>query len=884
MGSQKAYRLTVKLLDRNGLDGTVHWQSGIMQSERTYDISYSGKPFASFSVYSWEVTVFSEAYPDGVTSRPAYFETAAISPGDIKAQWITDSDPVSYHAGSWESGTPNEKSSREEALHYCGIYLTKTFPLNSGHTPDQIVRARAYVTGVGLYTLLINGSPIGEQLLSPAQTDYRKRVHYDSLSWESAAKQENTATLLLGNGRHIALYGFGKPRGIVQLLIEYSDGTEQVVCSDETWQTAEGPIRKNSLFDGEVYRADVPIAGKKRKVQAVSGYPLQAAPLPPITVDKRIRPARMWKSSRGYIFDFGQNFAGFVEIAVRQPKHTELTIRHAELIDKRGELNPASNRGAAARDSYVCSGEGLETWHPSFTYHGFRYAELIGYIGVPDLSVLTGLFIHSGTDQAGLDQAGTAHAGANQAGSFICSHEDINQVHQAILWGQLSNCMGVPTDSPQRDERHGWLGDALLSADEAMFNFSLAGFYEKFLQDIADTQNPDGSITDVAPKFWMQKPADPAWGSAFISIGWKLYWYYGITTILERMFPFWQRYIDFLSSQAENGIIENLGTFGDWCAPGLVASKKTGLACISTWYYLHDVRLMAEIAAVIGRTDQADRYAEMADGIEERFLSRFWKDDHVESTPLSPWDAPDQTSQALVLAAEMLPEDKHLRLAAFLAKLAEKESGEHVGTGIHGTRYLLEVLSETGFHETAWDIAVQESYPGWIYMLRNGATTLWERWEYIASDGMNSHNHIMLGSVDGWYYQFLAGIRPSAPAWKQISCRPGMFSGLTFAHAAVSTPGGRAELGWERSEDLLKISVTIPPGSEGLLYLPEGYADAASDDIDLRQAEHEAELGGDRGDGIGDEHENSKGEQKRTVYILEPGTCYITCRKQKDRN
>ena len=821
--SQSAYQIEVF----NQSDMVV-WDSGMVRSEEPFGIHYQGIPLHAFSVYRWHVRICDEQGIPGPFSLMAIFETSALSPEDFQAKWISDPAPVAYFTSGWESGNPNQKIRPEDSRHYMGIYLSQRFSL--AHPWKNICRARAYVTGVGVYMLYLNGIAVGNGLLSPSQTDYHKRVLYDVLPLDqylrgqsdgSETEDHLACTLFLGNGRHIRLYGFDKPRGIVQLLFEYSSGDIQWCCSDGSWLVERGPILQNSIFDGESYDARIPFPrhrGTPRDTASfpsavhaveVEGYPLHAAAISPITRDKRVEPVGMWRVPQGYLYDFGQNFSGFTELVVQQPTGTMLSISYAENITEEGHLNPASNRSARACDTYICKGGGLERWHPIATYHGFRYALLTGHRGMPSLDTLQGIFIHTQT---------------SAIGSFHCSHEGFNAVHQAILWGQLSNMMGIPTDSPQRDERHGWLGDAHLSAVECLLNFNTVRFYEKFIQDIADTQGVDGSITDVAPHFWMSKPADPAWGSAFISLGWYLYWYQGDQHILEQHFNAYERYLRFLLSHEQGGLVLDLGTFGDWCAPGLVTSKKTGLVFISTWYLHHDLELFSRMAEILGKKTLAVRYRKHAERIGNALREHFGKNGHFESLPMTPWDFPDQTSQVLALAGNLVPPEDQEDLATYLNHLVSVDSGDHIGTGIHGTRYILEVLSHYGYQEKAYTIASQQSYPGWMYMIREGATTLWERWEPIICEGMNSHNHIMFGSIDAWFYQYVAGISPLEAHWKRIALFPGRFSHMDHAGATVETPYGLAHLDWQREDAALLISIIIPPGSEGVLFLPAGFS------------------------------------------------------------
>jgi len=848
-------------------DGSVIWDTGTCNDARTVQVVYAGKPLRPFSWYRWRVRLMGRKDEWEPWSPESRFETALLCARDLQAKWISAPDPTWYQAGRWESGEPHQQTSADEGKHTFGIYLSAVLTLQQ--PSRHIKRARAFVTGVGVYRLYVDQEPVGEHLLSPAQTDYVKRVLYDVLpldaKFHAGVAQRHPITLFLGNGRHIALYGFGKPRGFVQILIDYDDGNRQWFCTDERWEVTDGPILQNSLFNGELYdsnRRTTPYGrqtvgaekegGTVKGAEVVEAYPIQAAALPPITIEHTLAAKKLWKTSAGYVYDFGQNFSGFVRLVTKsQPKGTRLTLRFAELVDNEGNLNPSSNRKAQATDIYLCNGGPID-WHPISTYHGFRYVLLSGYAGVPALHTLQGLFIHTETQRRG---------------TFACSHEGLNRVHEAILWGLRSNMMGIPTDSPQRDERQGWLGDALLAAPAALLNYEATLFYEKFLQDIVDTQDEDGSITDVAPSFWMKKPADPAWGSAFISIAWYLYLYCGDEQVLHRYFAHMQRYIEFLLSHADGGIVTELGTFGDWCAPGLVTSKKTGLPFISTWYLHHDLALMEKIAHVVGNEREEKRYRGMKERIGEALRERYWKGTYMESLPMTPWDFPDQTSQAMALASDVLETEEAAGLAAYLDNLVAATSGDHVGTGIHGTKYLLEQLTRWGHQEKAFTIATQESYPGWLYMLREGATTLWERWEHITCEGMNSHNHIMLGSIDQWFYEKVAGIMPMAAGWSEIGFAPARFTRLSFASATVDTPYGEAAVSWERNDARVHISMTVPQGTRGLLFLRE-----RNQDYQWESLPYEARIDLVRGTHPSQPYPlDSSG-----YYLLTPGT-YTAC-------
>jgi alpha-L-rhamnosidase len=783
-------------------EGGVCWNTGSVHSKIFFSVVYAGKPFTSFTVYKWHVRVSDNFGNWSDWSAFSWFETAILSPADLKAKWISTHTPVWYTAGQWESGVPGQQTEQEKGLHTYGIYLSTRVQLAQPHA--RITRARAYVTGVGLYQLYLGQEKVGERVLTPSQTDYRKRVLYDVLPL-AIDTEELAITLFLGNGRHIALYGFGKPCGYVQVLLEYENSAQQWICSDASWVLSSGPVQQNSLFNGEVYDSRIELGNyTEEPVEEVTGYPLYAGHEPPIMINREIQPVCMWRVANGYVYDFGQNFSGFVSFHGKQPSGTQITFQFAEDIYEDGRINPSSNRKAESLDTLICNGSYLR-WYPVSTYHGFRYVLVSGYVGVPTLEHLVGLFVHTEV---------------KAIGSFYCSNEDFNRVHQAILWGLRSNMMGIPTDSPQRDERHGWLGDALLAAPAALLNYDVQVFYEKYLQDIADTQNEDGSITDVAPKFWMAKPADPAWGSAFITIGWYLYLYRGDTQVLARFYSAFRHYLEYVLSQTTEGIVEDLGTFGDWCAPGLVTSKKTGLPFISTWYLHHDLSLMEQIAQVLENSEDVLYFRNTSKRIKDALITCFWKGNHMESLPMTPWDFPDQTAQALTLAGDLLDIQELRALATSLNDLVAATSGDHVGTGIHGTRYLLEQLSRWGYLDKAYTIANQKNYPGWIYMVREGATTLWERWEPIFCEGMNSHNHIMLGSIDQWFYTYVAGLTPLAPGWREIGLAPAYLQQIDHAAATVETPYGEASLQWERRDGEVVVTIRIPSGTDGYLFLP----------------------------------------------------------------
>jgi len=540
----------------------------------------------------------------------------------------------------------------------------------------------------------------------------------------------------------------------------------------------------------------------------VQGTSLSPQGFPPIRVAETLRPVRLWSPQPGiHLADFGQNFSGWVRLKARGPQGTEIKLRHAELLNEDGTLNVLPNQNAEATDVYILKGDGEEFYEPRFTYHGFRYVEISGFPGEPAPEDVEGRFVHSNVEKAG---------------DFACSNGLLNRIHKNIIWGQLSNLMSIPTDCPQRDERYGWLGDAHLSAEEAILNFDMAAFYTKYLEDIRLAQKEGGSLPDVVPPYIERLyPADPAWGIAYLELAWLMYFYYDDLRILGRHYTPMKKYADFMTRNAEENIITKLGKYGDWCPPGSVSPKRTPLELTSTWCYYRAVTLISIFAKILGRDDDARSYAKLAEEIKASFNTEFLSGDQYASHKISAADSsPNQTSSVLPLYLDLVPSEKKDTILKGLLHSIVKEWDYHLNTGILGTRYLLDVLSRNGGEEAAYKIVTQTSYPGWGYMVEEGATTLWERWENLTGNGMNSHNHIMLGSVDAWLYRFVAGMRCQEPGWRKIIIQPPLITGLREASAKVMTIRGAAGVSWRRQDSLFELAVRIPVGSAADVFVP----------------------------------------------------------------
>lgn len=790
------------------LDQGDLWDTGRTEAAGMPSVEYAGRPLPSSSRCFWKVRWWDGQDRPSPWSEQASFVTGFLYPGDWRPKWITARQVSEFRS----RGTVLLGHAGPDEVQACGLYLRREFALR-----ERAALAVIFISGLGHYELRLNGEKVGTSVLDPGWTDFRKKALYASHDVTGLVRDKNAIGVILGNGRHVPGYGYDRPKLACRIEVEYESGEREVLFADESWRTSGGPLRENGLYYGERYDARIDIDGWDRpgfddrgwdKAVSVEGYPLASQMMPPVRVCDRLAPRSVSRLPSGAaVFDFGQNFSGWTRLRVAGPAGTEVRLRHAELLNEDGTLNLGPNENAEATDVYILRGGGTEVHEPRFTYHGFRYVEMTGYPGEPGSDALEGLFVHS-------DVART--------GWFRSSNELINKIHENVLWGQLSNLMSIPTDCPQRDERHGWLGDAHLSAEEAVYNFDMAAFYAKFLDDIRLAQREDGSLPDIAPAYLPRLyPADPAWSSAYAALVELLWTHYGDSRAVAAHYAGLKRYVEFLGRNADRGIVRKLGKYGDWCPPGGIVPKKTPVELTSTWYYYHDVLVLGRLAAVLGRSEEAREYARLAETIKTAFNGAFLGETQYEAVRMSAVDTyPNQTSNVLPLYLDMVPAIKKDAVVASLVQSVVRQQDYHLDTGILGTRYLLDVLTAQGQAETAWRVATQRSYPGWGYMLAEGATTLWERWEKLTGPAMNSQNHIMLGSIDAWFYRVLAGLSPLGPGWRKVRIRPHPLGDLSFVEARVDTVSGRIAAAWRRTNDAFALELTVPAGSTAEVHVP----------------------------------------------------------------
>jgi alpha-L-rhamnosidase len=798
--AQTAYQILVaSSLERLASDSGDLWDSGKTVSSPLPLIEYAGTSLSSRQRAYWKVRAWDNQGRVSAYSEPAWFEVGLLQPDDWRAEWV---------------GFPSGWNGK-------ALYFREAFQVEK-----PVARARAYVCGLGWHELSVNGQKVGDRVLEPAQTDFSKRVLYTTYDIEETLRLGmNLIGVTVGNG------WYGTPKLLAQLEIQYQDGSTQQVITGKWnaggnwWRVADGPIIENSIYDGEVYDArlerpgwDTPegfaqvIPGRDNWAGAMVTEPpggkLVSAMLEPIKVVETRRAVELREPKPSvYVYDVGQNLAGWARIRAQAVRGTTVTLRFAESLYEDGTVNQENLRAARARDVYIFKGEGVETWEPRFTYHGFRYVQLEGI--EPTLDTLEIRVVRSSVDVRG---------------QFECDHPLINQLHRAIYWTEVSNLHGVPTDCPQRDERMGWLNDMAARSEEIIQNFDMARLLPKWVNDIADTQNAGGAVADTAPFRWGSRPGDPV-VVCYLLIPALLYAHYGDRRVLEEHYEGMRRWVDFLTSRAEGHIV-SYGWIGDWAPPiaeGLAGSvgssavaKNTPGPLVWTAYYAYAASLFARIARILGREADVRAYQALFEHISEAFNERFWDEEK------GGYGTNNQACNTLAIYMGLTPPGGRRELALTNLVRDIQEHDCHLTTGNLTTKYIFEVLTDGGYGDLAFALATQTSYPSWGYMLANGATTIWERWEQATGGGMNSHNHPMYGSIGAWFYRALAGIRVRSdwPGCGEVEIRPLMPTSLNRASGSLKTVRGLIASAWERVGDGYRLRIKLPVGSGALVTLP----------------------------------------------------------------
>ena len=682
--------------------------------------------------------------------------------------------------------------------------------------PKKLRRARAYVTGLGGYYLHLNGKVVSRDLLAPGWTNYYKRIQYQVYDVTDLLKTgKNAAGAELGNlwwsgdvnHRGMAQYVDGPLRFLLQLHLAYDDGTEETLRTDRTWKVYPSPITFNNIYDGESHDARLETPGWDRADFAETGWQvaetiaekrdiLVAEQVEPIRATQEIAPVSVRQLRPGtFIFDLGQNIAGWARLKVQGPAGTKITLRFAEILNEDGSLNTEPLRTAKATDEYILRGGTPETWEPRFTYHGFQFVELTGFPGTPDKTAITGVVLH--TD-------------APETGRFACSDDLINRVQRNITWGLRGNMHSVVTDCPQRDERLGWTGDAQIFAKTAYYNRDMTLMFRKYMRDLVDSQVANGNVCNANPNSFEEGSAPAGWADAVVIVPWRVYQFTGDKRILEENYPAMTKWHDQKKRESKNFLHENW-TFGDW-----VSVEKTPEQPISALYHYYSTQLIGRVAAELGKGDEARQYAELAGRI-----ARACNEKYLDRKTFS-YITGTQTANLLPLAFGLPAPEEAPRVARNVADNV-KERDNHLSTGFLGTQYILPVLSDYGYHELAYQLATQRTYPSWGYMVDKGATTMWELWNSDQQGpDMNSRNHYAYSTVGEWFFGYLAGIRPDegAPGFKRIIIAPQPAGDLQWAEGSLQTPYGPVKSRWDRKGNGLTLSVTVPANATAQVRIP----------------------------------------------------------------
>jgi alpha-L-rhamnosidase len=697
---------------------------------------------------------------------------------------------------------------------------------------EPIRSARLYVTALGSYRVFLNGARVGNDVLTPDLTDYRKRVLYQTYDVTALLKNgRNEISALLGDGWYgspltwAGAYFFVPPdRFQAQLEVDYSNGSHETVVTDDSWKAASSPVLASQVYGGEIYDARQEKPGwlqadfddshwNRAHLGTAPDIAITSQITDPARVTEILAPKKVTPLQNGaYVFDMGQNMVGWVTLKVKGAAGTRVKLRFAEVLNSDGTIYTTNLRNADATDTYILKGGDEEIYSPYFTFHGFRYVEVSGYPSTPSLDAIQGDVVSS--------------VSSDPSARLATSSDLVNHMWQIGLWGQRGNFLSIPTDCPQRDERLGWMGDAEVFWRTGSYNFNIAAFSQKFIQDIVDAQTSQGAFTNVSPntlpvvgaegtQWWNETMVGaPGWGDAGVIVPWTTWLQYGDRAVIQKNWDAMQRWMDFIERSNPNFLRRHgVGpSYGDWLAP----DPNTNEDLLATAYWELIANMMSEMAHVIGRESDARRYDVLQQNIREAFQKAYIKADGTVGTGT-------QTSYVAALYTKMAPQAMEPLLVDKLVKDIESRNW-HLSTGFLGTPLLLFTLSDHGRSDVAYRLLLNETYPSWGYMLAKGATTWWERWDGDTGDAsMNSFNHYAFGSVIAWVYRYAAGIDTTieAPGFKEIVVHPHLDSRMPSAAAEYDSIYGRIATDWHGSkEGPFSLQLTIPPNTSAKIFLP----------------------------------------------------------------
>lgn len=819
---QSAYQLQV-MKDNSNFDNDILWDTGKQNSNQSNQVVYAGPALDSGARYYWRVKVWNAKGLASDWSPAAYWEMGLLSADQWQAKWIE----------------PDLKE--DKAISNPAPMLRKEFSLNK-----SIKQARAYVTSHGLYEMYINGEKVGDELFTPGWTSYNKRLQYQVYDVTAMVNSGNNAVAaMLADGwyRGNLVFknlrnGYGDTLGLLsQIVVTYSDGSKHVIGTDNSWKSNIGPVVMSEIYHGETYDARLQHTGWKNagfddatwsgvsEIEHNKSH-LVAPEAPAVKAIEEIKPVKFFTTPEGdKVLDLGQNMVGFINFKVKGKAGDKVVLRHAETLDKDGNFYTENLRLAKQTVDYTLKGGGEESYHPIFSFQGFRYVAIDEYPGEIDPENFTAIVVHS-------DLPTGSH--------YSTSKPLVNQLQSNILWSQKGNFLDIPTDCPQRNERLGWTGDAQVFIRTAAFNMNVSGFFSKWLKDLEADQKPSGSVTHIVPDVIGDRApfhGAAAWGDAAVIIPWTLYQVYGDTRVLEQQYNSMQRWVAFQTRKAgDNFIWTGTPQFGDWLAfstnNAAYPGATTGKDYVATAFYAHSVDLMSRIAKVLGKTVEQQEYAEQFEKIKAAFNREF-----VTQTGRVAENT--QTAYALALQFDLLPESIRESSAKRLAR--NVKARKHLTTGFVGTPHLAHALSRYGHLDEAYTLLNREGYPSWLYPVKQGATTIWERWDGIKPNGefqaakLNSLNHYAYGAIGEWMYSVMAGLEidPANPGYKHFFIQPKPGGGYQFVNLTYPSLYGDIQSNWKIADGRFNLHVEIPHNTTANVTLPNAKLEDITEGKDL---------------------------------------------------
>jgi alpha-L-rhamnosidase len=803
---QSAYQVIVAKDPGDLESGSVlHWDSGKVYSGNQVNIIYQGEPLMAGERYHWKVRVWDQDDKISDYSDISFWEMGLFDGSYWTGDWISAVEPV-------DSLPP---------------LLPAPFMRKEFSIPGNIVSARLYISGLGYYQAYLNGEKVGDHVLDPVKTRYDKRVKYVTYDiTEHLDRGNNALGVVLGNGwynQHTReAWDFdqapwrGSPSLLCQVIITTDEGDKIVVKSDDTWKYSFGPIVFNGIHNGETYDARLELDDwNSAGYDDSEWFPVIRVPgpggklssqiMPPMRIIDSIQPVNSWMVNDSVkMIDLGQNITGWAKISVSGPEGSKVTLRYGERIYDDGtldqqELSRFIWTGDTQTGRYILKGEGIEEWHQIFAYHGFKYIEIS--FSSPEINLLdiTGHVVHTDLEEKGY---------------FSCSNDMFNRIHENLRWSFLGNYHGYPTDCPHR-EKMGWTGDALLVAESGLYNFDVVRAYLKWIDDFVDEQRPNGQLPGIIPTSgWgytygrgdnRERGYGPQWEGAFMEIPWQIYRFTGDTAIIEKYYPYFKKYIDYLSDHSRNYLLDfgiddhkqlkNL-THGDY---------------LSSAFYFRLADMLSDMAAITGRTDDQVEYSTLASGIKKSFNQKYY------NTRTGKYLHGGQTPMALALYFGLTEDTEEFRVLEGLLKVIESGQG-HIDAGVVGTKAVINSLLMYGAGRVLYEMTDKREFPGWGYWIEElGATTLYQNW-----DGSQSRNHIMFGSIGDYFYKGLAGINidNNKPGFSNIIISPSLDNDITWVRAGHDSYYGMIKSAWEKDGNDIIFEITIPPNTTAEVHIP----------------------------------------------------------------